>query len=125
MDAGGEKNLRKQADAGKWLAAYADLLESANLPPSYPADRGDADAVANLPSVKDAEVPERDAVPYWLPPHIEADAREFAEGLGVKFGHFVHPVRAALTGTNKGPGLFDIVYLLGKERCIARLRARS
>ena len=123
LDAGAEKNMRKNADAPQWLAAYADLLEASNLPPSYPADRGDADRVAALPSVKDAEVPARDTVTYLLPPHLEADARALAEKLDIKFGHLVHPIRAALTGTNKGPGLFDIVYLLGKQTCIARLRA--
>ena len=49
--------------------------------------------------------------------------QELAEDLDIKFGHLVHPIRAALTGTNKGPGLFDVVYLLGKETCLQRLRA--
>ncbi|MEE2885954.1 MAG: glutamate--tRNA ligase [Planctomycetota bacterium] len=123
LDAAAEKNMRKNADAPQWLAAYADLLEASNLPPSYPADRGEADLVATLPSQKDAEVPDRDSAAYLLPAHLEADARGLAERLDVKFGHRVHPVRAALTGTNKGPGLFDIVYLLGKEKCLQRLRA--
>lgn len=123
LDAAAKKNMRKNDDAPQWLAAYADLLEASKLPPSYPADRGDADIVATLPSVKDGEVPDRDSTPYLLPPHLEADARGLAEQLDVKFGHLVHPVRAALTGTNKGPGLFDIVYLLGKEKCLQRLRA--
>ena len=84
-----------------------------------------ADSAATLPSEKDAEVPARDSVPCLLPAHLEADARALADSLGVKFGHLVHPIRAALTGTNKGPGLFDIVYLLGKERCLERLQAFS
>ncbi len=54
-----------------------------------------------------------------------AAARAFCEAKGIKFGHFVHPVRAALTGTNKGPGLFDCVFLLGKEQAVARLRAHG
>jgi hypothetical protein len=37
----------------------------------------------------------------------------------------VHTVRAALTGTDKGPGLFDVLFLLGKDACIARLRAAA
>ncbi len=125
LDAAARKNMAKQADAPQWLAAYAELLEGSAMAPSYPADRGDADRVAVLPSVKDAEVPARDSVEYLLPPHLEADARELAEQLGIKFGHLVHPIRAALTGTNKGPGLFDIVYLLGKETCLRRLRSHS
>ena len=123
LDKGAEKNMRKNDAAPQWLAAYADLLEQSALPPSYPSDRGEADTVAVLPTPKDGEVPARDAVPYLLPPHLEQDARKLAEKLDVKFGHLVHPIRAALTGTNKGPGLFDMVYLLGKERCVARLRA--
>jgi hypothetical protein len=37
----------------------------------------------------------------------------------------VHPVRAALTGTDKGPGLFDAIFLLGKQTCVRRLRAAA
>ncbi|HEB51697.1 MAG TPA: glutamate--tRNA ligase [bacterium] len=113
------KNLRKHADAAQWLSAYADLLESLPLPPSYPADRGDADQLVRLPSQKDA--PGADC--RWATPAtIEAATRAHTETAGIKFGHFVHPVRAALTGTNKGPGLFDVVFLLGKQHCLDRLR---
>ena len=54
---------------------------------------------------------------------IEADARSFAEEQGIGFGQLVHPIRAALTGTNAGPGLFDIVYLLGAKTCKLRIEA--
>ncbi len=113
MDAAAQKNLNKQADAKKWLLAYAELLQQSDLPPSYPADRGAVDSSVTLPSPKEGDSPPR---------ALEEQARKFADGMEVKFGHLVHPVRAALTGTNKGPGLFDIVYLLGKERCVERLR---
>jgi nondiscriminating glutamyl-tRNA synthetase len=41
--------------------------------------------------------------------------------LGIGFGKLVHPIRAALSGRTQGPGLFDIVALLGKEECLRRL----
>lgn len=122
LDAAAEKNLRKHPDAATWLGAYADELEGLDLPASYPDDRAAADAAVHLPSRADA--PPVDA-PCVTPAALEAHAREFAERLGVKFGHLVHPIRAALTGTNKGPGLFDVVFLLGKQRCVARLRAHA
>jgi glutamyl-tRNA synthetase len=34
----------------------------------------------------------------------------------------VHPVRVALTGSTAGPGLFELMELLGRDRMIARLR---
>jgi glutamyl-tRNA synthetase len=110
LDAAAQKNLRKHEAAPAWLTAYADRLEGTDLPPSYPADRADADAESS---------------PFTSPAQIEEQARALADELGLKFGHLVHPIRAAITGTDKGPGLFDIVYLLGKERCVARLRAHA
>jgi glutamyl-tRNA synthetase len=90
------------------------------VPPSYPRDRGGADAL-ELPLKKDAPPPA--AAGFAAPPQLEQEARALAEHLGIKFGQLVHPIRAALTGTTKGAGLFEIVYLLGKERAVARLRA--
>jgi glutamyl-tRNA synthetase len=38
-------------------------------------------------------------------------------------GSFVHPVRLALTGKSVGPGLFELMGLLGQDACLARLDA--
>lgn len=51
---------------------------------------------------------------------IEAAYRLVAERLGVSAGHLIHPTRLALTGRTVGPGLFDIMRLLGRERCLRR-----
>jgi glutamyl-tRNA synthetase len=42
--------------------------------------------------------------------------------LGIEAGVLVHPVRVALTGKAVGPGLFDTMVVLGKERTVRRLR---
>jgi len=34
----------------------------------------------------------------------------------------VHPVRVAVSGLTEGPGLFEMLALLGRERVCARLR---
>lgn len=44
-----------------------------------------------------------------------------ADELGLKPGKLMFPARLAITGMTVGPGLFDTMALLGKERCIARL----
>lgn len=119
-DDAAQKNLAKHPGSNAWLLAFADELAGLNLPPSWPADRQGADAAVVLPSKKDAPEP---VSAFTTPAGIEAATRAFCERLGVKFGNFVHPVRAALTGTDKGPGLFDVVFLLGKEACVRRLRA--
>ncbi|MGK0156980.1 MAG: glutamyl-tRNA synthetase, partial [Neolewinella sp.] len=62
---------------------------------------------------------------FATPAALERAARAWAEQQEIKFGHFVGPVRAVLTGTNKGPGFFDVVFLLGKEACVRRLRKHA
>ncbi|MFO1052627.1 MAG: glutamate--tRNA ligase [Planctomycetota bacterium] len=120
LDAEARGKLEKEPGCGAWLGQYADRLDALPLPASYPQDRSDADTAFRLPSTPESPLA---SGPIAGPRDIEADARAFAEGLGLKFGRFVHPVRAALTGTTKGPGLFDCLFLLGRQRAAQRLRA--
>lgn len=45
-----------------------------------------------------------------------------AEEEGIPRGELIHPTRLAVTGRTMGPGLFEILEILGKERVVARLR---
>jgi len=47
--------------------------------------------------------------------------RAVVEELGIKAADLVHPVRVALTGRAVGPGLFDTIALLGREKTVQRL----
>ena len=53
--------------------------------------------------------------------HTEAVYQGLIAELGIKAGEIIHPTRLALTGRTVSPGLYDVMALLGKERCIARL----
>ncbi len=48
--------------------------------------------------------------------------RDIVAELGIPSGDLVHPTRLALTGNAVGPGLFETMVALGKERTIERLR---
>jgi len=56
---------------------------------------------------------------------IEDIARAYAEELGVGAGKVIHAVRAALSGRSWGPSLFSMAELLGRERCVRRLRTAA
>ena len=47
---------------------------------------------------------------------------DLAAQLGVKKSQLIHPTRLAVTGTPVGPGLFDILAVLGKTAVVERLR---
>ncbi|MFA6378865.1 MAG: glutamate--tRNA ligase [Candidatus Omnitrophota bacterium] len=48
--------------------------------------------------------------------------RDVATELGVTTSDLVHPVRVALTGKSVGPGLFETMNVLGKEKTVQRLK---
>jgi glutamyl-tRNA synthetase len=53
---------------------------------------------------------------------IEKAFRQAVDELGLKASDLVHPVRVALTGRSVGPGLFETVEILGKEKTVERLK---
>ena len=48
--------------------------------------------------------------------------RNFAEQKNLKLGAVAQPLRVALTGRTTSPGIFDVLAVLGREECLARLR---
>ncbi len=61
------------------------------------------------------------AVTDWTAESTEAAMRAFAEQNGLKLGGVAQPLRAALTGRTTSPGIFDVLAVLGREECLARL----
>ncbi len=57
------------------------------------------------------------------PEHYESILRGFQTHAGLeKLGPVVHPTRVALTGKTTGPGLFELMAVLGRDRVEARLQ---
>ncbi|MDP8259843.1 MAG: glutamate--tRNA ligase [Candidatus Gygaella obscura] len=54
---------------------------------------------------------------------IEESFRALVKELGIKTKELVHPVRVALTGKEIGPGLFETMFYLGKEKLLNRLNS--
>jgi glutamyl-tRNA synthetase len=52
---------------------------------------------------------------------IEAALRELAEREGLKPRQAFQPIRAAVTGSNVSPGLFESIELLGRDETLARM----
>ena len=61
-------------------------------------------------------------VERWSAQFLETEFRDLAERLGVKRGDLYMLMRVAVTGRPVAPPLFDSMELVGRERCIRRLR---
>ena len=57
----------------------------------------------------------------WDEESIENAVREIASSLQIKGGQIIHPTRVALSGKKIGPGLFELMVVLGQKRTIKRL----
>jgi glutamyl-tRNA synthetase len=58
----------------------------------------------------------------WTPPRLEEVLRRCAQRCGVKAGALIHPVRLFLTGRAESPGIFDVLWAMGKPGALARVR---
>ena len=46
-----------------------------------------------------------------------------AESLKISNGDLIHPLRLAVSGMGEGPGLFDIVHILGRDETVRRINS--
>ncbi|MFH1339548.1 MAG: glutamate--tRNA ligase [Candidatus Omnitrophota bacterium] len=52
---------------------------------------------------------------------IEEAFRNLVKELNINSRQLIHPMRVALTGKTIGPGFFDVIYYLGRQRAVSRL----
>ena len=57
----------------------------------------------------------------WNESNLETVVRNVALSMQIKAGKIIHPTRVSLTGKKIGPGLFELMVLLGKEKNISRI----
>ena len=67
-------------------------------------------------------LPQLEALDEWSDATTQQLAKEFAEKQGIKLGAVAQPLRAALSGSNVSPGVFEVMHILGKQESLARLR---
>jgi len=64
-----------------------------------------------------------DGIGIWAATDLEAAVRPLVEAMVLKAGPFFSVLRVAVTGRTASPPLFETMEVLGRERCIARLKA--
>lgn len=62
------------------------------------------------------------AVGEFTPAALEGALRALAEEIGMKAGDLFNPLRVACTGRTAAPPLFETMAVLGRERCLVRIR---
>ena len=66
-----------------------------------------------------------EVLPEWTLAAVEAATRGLATELGVKAGEIIAPARVAVTGRKAAPGIFEVLWLVGKSEAASRLRSAA
>ncbi len=61
------------------------------------------------------------ALTDWNKDVLSTALRGLAETEGMKLGKLAQPLRAALTGRNASPGIFEVLYFLGRQESLDRI----
>ncbi len=61
----------------------------------------------------------------WSANELEETVKAYAEEKQLKLGKVAQPMRAALTGTNVSPGIFDVLEVLGRKESLDRIEAQA
>lgn len=67
-------------------------------------------------------IDELESLATWEIEALEAQIRSFSDSHSLKMGKIAQPLRAMLTGSTISPGIFDVLFSLGQEETLARLR---
>lgn len=77
----------------------------------------DEDALSALATFRD----DLSASDDWDEEHLHSLAKAHAEAKSIKMGAIAQPLRAALTGSNVSPGIFEVMAVLGRGESLARI----
>ena len=111
------RTLADAADVGAFVLQDSPAVE----PEAWSELAGRAGAGARL----DALAERLSGLSEWTLEAVEAATRGLATELGVKAGEVIAPARVAVTGRKAAPGIFEVLWLVGREASVARLRAAA
>lgn len=63
-----------------------------------------------------------EGLPDWTAAELEVALRQLCESKGQGAAALIHPVRLGVSGVGGGPGLFEMLEVLGRQVCVRRLR---
>lgn len=109
---GRAKNLLELADNAAFYAAKRPLSYVPQAQKML-----DEDGLARLTEIHARLVKLTD----WTEDAMKSEANACAEAADVKLGKVAQPLRAALSGSNVSPGVFEVMVVLGKDESLGRI----
>ncbi|GAB4183904.1 MAG: glutamate--tRNA ligase [Terrimicrobiaceae bacterium] len=112
-----QPKVKHLSDVPEWISPF--FCEEVTIDPAA------AEKVLTKPGARnrlEALASALESVTEWTRTALEAALKETAAAHESKVGEFVHPTRVAVSGRQVGPGLYEMLEVLGREKTLARLR---
>ena len=112
--------LKKRAKNINQLIDSAMFMVNA---PTYPLENAKAAKLLNdegISVLRDVYTV-LESVDPWTTEAIEDAVKAFAEERSLGLGKIAQPLRAALTGSNASPGIFEVLFALGRPEALQRV----
>jgi glutamyl-tRNA synthetase len=74
------------------------------------------------PALLGEYIPILEATEPFTKENIEMNTKEFVQKKGIGMGQLMNPLRLTVVGTNAGPGMMDMMAVIGKKFSIERIR---
>jgi glutamyl-tRNA synthetase len=115
------------AALGERLKVYSDILEAGwCFKDDYPVDEKMFDKRVRkegVPSHLRALAAQMATLPEWTSASLEAALQAYSQQTGESSGTLIHALRLSTTGQSVGPGVYDCLVLLGRERSLLRIES--
>ncbi len=115
--------IRAMQERVRTLPDFVDFASYFFVPPTeyeekYKSKHWNPEAKERLAEI----LPRFEAAEKWDHDTLEAIVRTYAEEKSISAGKLIHPIRLAVTGRGMGPGLFELLHVIGKPECLRRIR---
>jgi len=74
------------------------------------------------PALLTEYIPVLENIESFTKENIETATKEFVQNKGIGMGQLMNPLRLTVVGTNAGPGMMDMMAVIGKEFIIPRIK---
>ena len=117
-----EQAMNGLKERAKTLVELADAAVFLFLPRPLPLNDKAAKILSPEARARLAQLTSKlSALEQWESTAIEGVVRDFATDQGLKLGDAAQPIRAAVSGSNVSPPIFEILAILGRDESLGRL----
>jgi glutamyl-tRNA synthetase len=112
----------KRLDEARDMMAFFYLPDGVVTDPALLLGKAFRDDPEGAAAALDAAIVTAEPLDGWTPEALEPAYRALAETLSLKPGDLFMLLRVAVSGRTVAPPLFETMALVGKERCLERMR---